>query len=184
MSVFSISGFDYDVFLSFADHDSEFAQKILYNPLTKKGYKVFLHLTNFTAGMTIEDNIMRAVSISRVVLYICSKNFNQSSFCQKELKYGMESHYGRYRGRYRRVVPIVIGGDCPAELNTFKIRPIRTSGCVEDYTEGMTSDLLKMVNLGKCMKLFYIYIYAVLMLYIPHIGRQTTCTCKGKPRWS
>ena len=110
---------------------------------------MFLHLTNFTAGMTIEDNIMRGISISRVVLYVCSKNFNQSSFCQKELKYGMESHYGKFRGRYRRVVPIVIGGECPAELNTFKIRPIRTSGSVEDYTEKMINRLLKTVNLGK-----------------------------------
>lgn len=112
---------------------------------------MFFHLTNFTAGMTIEDNIVRAVSISRVVLYVCSKNFSQSSFCQRELKYGMESHYGKYRGRYRRVVPVVIGRECPAELDTFKIRPIRTSGCVEDYTERVISDLLKTVNLGKCM---------------------------------
>lgn len=148
-SVCTSLGFEYDVFLSFADDDREFAQKILYEPLTSKGYRVLLHLTDFIAGVTIEDNISRAVKISRVVIYVCSEKFNQSSFCQTELKYGMESHYNKYKGRYRRVIPVWIGGKCPSELNTFRIRPIKASELVEDYSKESIECLLKSLHLGR-----------------------------------
>lgn len=108
-----------------------------------------MHLTDFIAGVTIEDNILRAVKISRVVVYLCSKNFNQSSFCQTELKYGMESHYNQYGGRYRRVIPVWIGEECPAQLNTFRIRPIRTAGSVQDHDEESINGLLRSLHLGK-----------------------------------
>lgn len=110
---------------------------------------MLLHLTDFIAGATIEDNIIRAVNTSRVVVFVCSNNFNQSSFCQTELKYGMESHYNEYKGRYRRVIPVWIGGECPTQLNTFRIRPIKTAGVVEDYDENTISCLLRSLHLGK-----------------------------------
>jgi hypothetical protein len=110
---------------------------------------VLWHLTDFIAGVTIEDNIIRAVNISRVVIFVCSKSFNSSSFCQSELKYSMESHYNEYKGRYRRVIPIWIGGECPKQLNTFRIRPIKTAGGAEDYDEKAIAFLLKDLHLGK-----------------------------------
>lgn len=98
--------------------------------------------------MTIEDNIIRAVKISRVVLYVCSQNFTKSTFCQSELKYGLESHYGAYKGQYRRLVPIVIDGECPTELNTFRMRPIKASGSVDSYDKNAINKLLKTLKLG------------------------------------
>lgn len=142
-------GFEYDVFLSFADEDRDFAQKVLYESLTKRGYRVLLHLTDFIAGMTIEDNIVRAVDISRVVVYVCSKSFNESRFCLTELKHGMESHYGKYGGRCRRVVPVWIGGECPPQLNTYKIRPIKISTSLEGYDNTATAEVVKMLKLGE-----------------------------------
>lgn len=145
----SHAGFEYDVFLSFADDDKEFAQKILREPLERKGYRVLLHLTDFIAGMTIEDNIVRAVNTSRTVIFVCSERFNQSIFCQTELKYGMESHYNEFKGCYRRVIPVWIGGECPAQLNTFRIRPIKTTASVEDYNRNTICCLIKSLCLGK-----------------------------------
>lgn len=116
--------------------------------MTRKGYRVLLHLTDFIAGVTIEDNISRAVKISRVVIYVCSRNFNNSSFCQTELKYGIESHYNQYKGRYRRVVPVWIGGECPSQLNTFRIRPIKTRESVEEHNDESIARLLGSLHLG------------------------------------
>ena len=145
------AGFEYDVFLSFADEDRDFVQKTLHEPLARRSYRVLFHLSDFIAGMTIEDNIIRAVNISRVVIFVCSKHFSKSSFCQTELKYAMESHYGQYQGRYRRVIPIVIGGECPTQLNTFRIRPIRAPSDIWDYNEGSIMDLIKTLKLGKLL---------------------------------
>lgn len=153
-------GFEFDVFLSFADDDRDFVQKVLHEPLSNRGYKALLHLTDFIAGMSIEDNIIRAVDISRVVLYVCSKSFTESSFCQTELKYGMDSHYNKYRGRYRRVIPVVIGGsgleECPAQLNTFRIRPIKVPGSVEDYDRQVIDEVMKALKLGKMLTANYL----------------------------
>ncbi len=99
--------------------------------------------------MTIEDNIIRAVNVSRVVIFVCSKNFSKSSFCQTELKYSMESHYGKYRGRYRRVIPVVIEGECPTQLNTFRIRPITAPSNIWDYDKRDIAELVKSLNLGR-----------------------------------
>ena len=137
------------MFLSFADEDKEFAEKILHEPLKNKGFNILWHLTDFIAGMTIENNIIQAVKTSRVIIYVCSENFNKSQFCQTELKYGSESHYKQFKGRYRRVIPIVIGGKCPTQLNTFKIKPIRASGSVEDYKKSDINKLIEVLRLGK-----------------------------------
>ena len=143
------------MFLSFADEDKDFTQKILYKPLLERGYKVLLHSTDFVAGMTIEDNIIHAVNTSRVVVYVCSKNFNESSFCQTELKYGMESHYNKYEGRYRRVIPIWIGGECPSQLRTFRIRPIKTSASLEQYDEEVIGKLIKELKLSELVSWYH-----------------------------
>ena len=81
---------------------------------------------------------------------MCSNSFKESTFCQRELKYGLESHYGKYRGRYRRVIPVVIEGECPSQLNTYRIRPIRAAAFSEVYDKDMVNSLLKAMKLGMC----------------------------------
>ena len=112
-----MTGFEYDVFLSFADEDRSFATTYLYVPLRKKGYNVFWHYNDFIAGVTIDENIIRATKLCRRLIFVCSKHFHTSEFCQKELKYALHSHYSEYNGKYRRVIPLVLqDGECTKEL--------------------------------------------------------------------
>ena len=110
-------GYDYDVFLSFAEEDSNFVERVLYVPLTDKGYCVFWHHQHFICGLPINDNIVRATQISRRIIFVCSEYFQRSTFCQMELKFGLHSHY---KDRTRRVIPIVLQEEfCPDELRHF-----------------------------------------------------------------
>ena len=141
--------FKYDIFLSFADEDKEFVKEYLYDPLKRKGYEVFWHLSDFIAGMTIAENMLKAIGNSRWVIFVCSEHFARSDFCQQELKFGLDSHYNKYKGQYRRVIPLVIQkGSCPHTLTQLK--PI-------DHTlrEGHTPnkrdshDIIKRLNFGE-----------------------------------
>lgn len=141
--------FKYDIFLSFADEDKVFVKEYLYNPLKCKGYEVFWHLSDFIAGMTIAENMLKAIRDSRWLIFVCSEHFARSDFCQQELKFGLDSHYNKYKGKYRRVIPLVIQkGSCPQTLTQLK--PINHT-----LREGPTPnkrdihDIIKMLNFGE-----------------------------------
>ena len=139
--------FEYDVFLSFADEDRTFTTSNLCTPLRKKGYSVFWHYSDFIAGLTIDENIIRAINLCRRVIFICSEHFHKSEFCQKELKYALHSHYSEYNGKYRRVIPVVFkGGEYTKELQQFHpVEVTRTADTQEDKIH----ELLKRLHLGK-----------------------------------
>lgn len=110
-------GYEFDVFLSFAEEDRGFVERVLYTPLIDKSYTVFWHHKHFICGLTVDDNIVRATQISRRIIFVCSKHFQCSTFCQKELKFGL---YSYYKDRTRRVIPIVLQEEfCPDELQSF-----------------------------------------------------------------
>lgn len=78
---------------------------------------MFWHHKHFICGLTVDDNIVRATQISRRIIFVCSKHFQCSTFCQKELKFGL---YSYYKDRTRRVIPIVLQEEfCPDELQSF-----------------------------------------------------------------
>lgn len=138
--------FEFDVFLSFAEEDKAFVTKYLYDPLKKQGYLVFWHHSDFIPGLTINENILRAVQISRRIVFVCSEHFHRSDFCQKELKFSVDSHYNKYKGKYRRVVPIVIqDGQCPKELR--QLRPIRVN--VKKLRISSNLTVVKKLKFGK-----------------------------------
>lgn len=135
------------MFLSFADEDRTFATSNLCTPLKKKGYSVFWHYSDFIAGLTIDENIIRATRLCRRVIFICSEHFHKSEFCQKELKYALHSHYSEYNGKYRRVIPVVIkGGECTKELQ--QLRPVEVTKTADTHKDEVQK-LLKRLYLGK-----------------------------------
>lgn len=141
-----MTDFEHDVFLSFADEDRTFATKSIRDPLRKKGYSVFWHYSDFIAGITIDENIIRATKLCRRVIFVCSEHFCKSEFCQKELKYALHSHYSEYSGRYRRVIPLVVQEECPKELQ--QLHPILVTGTSENNKD-KGQKLIKRLNLGK-----------------------------------
>ena len=146
--VFTIyTGFEYDIFLSFADADRSFVTDYLQVPLKEKRYNVFWHYCDFIAGLTIDENIIRATKLSRIVIFVCSEHFHKSEFCQKELKYALHSHYKKYYGKYRRVIPLVTqDGECTKELQ--QLHPIRAKNITNGST-GSSQKLIKRLCLGK-----------------------------------
>ena len=120
------------MFLSFADRDKDIVKTILYYPLRKNGYRVFWHLSDFIAGLTIAENMLTAIRKSRWIVFVCSEHFEQSEFCQQELRFGLNSHYSTYKGRYRRVVALVLDeGCCPAKLK--QLHPIKLTSKQEQH---------------------------------------------------
>ena len=107
---------------------------------------MFWHYCDFIAGLTIDENIIRATKLSRTVIFICSKYFHTSEFCQKELKYALHSHYKEYNGKYRRVIPLVIqDGECTKELQ--QLHPIRAMNITSASTSN-SQKLIKRLHLG------------------------------------
>lgn len=144
---FHSTDFEYDIFLSFADEDRTFATDYLCTPLKQKGYEVFWHYSDFIAGLTIDENIIRATKLCRRVVFVCSEHFHRSEFCQKELKYALHSHYGEYKGKYRRVIPVVVqDGECTRELR--QLHPIGVTKTT-DISKDEIQKLIKKLNLGK-----------------------------------
>ena len=118
----------------------------LHIPLKAKGYSVFWHYYDFIAGLTIDENIIRATKLSRTVIFVCSKHFHTSEFCQKELKYALHSHYKEYNGKYRRVIPLVIqDGECTKELQ--QLHPIRAMNTTSASITNRQK-LIKRLHLG------------------------------------
>ena len=149
-------GFKYDVFLSFAEQDRDFVERVLYVPLTDKGYIVFWHHEDFICGYTIDQNIVRATQLSRRIIFVCSEHFQCSIFCQKELKFGLHCHY---KDRTRRVIPIVLQEEyCPDDLKHFN--QIRVNNMnINTLTE--IERLIHRLDLGKIIK-FCSYRYSFL----------------------
>ena len=144
---YTFTDFEYDIFVSFADTDRSFATDYLRVPLKDKGYSVFWHHSDFIAGLTIDENIIRATKLSRTVVFICSEHFHKSEFCRKELKYALHSHYKEYNGKYRRVIPLVIqDGECIKELR--HLHPIRVAKTT-DVSSDNVKKLIKRLYLGK-----------------------------------
>jgi len=99
-------------------------KQLLYYPLTEKGFKVFWHLSDFIAGLTIAENMVGAIQRSRWIIFVCSRQFEQSTLWQQELRLGLNNHYSNYKGKYRRVIPLIIEeGACPKNLK--QLYPIK-----------------------------------------------------------
>lgn len=143
------------MFLSFADGDKELVKSLLYFPLRNRGYKVLWHLSDFIAGLSIAENMLTAIKQSRWVIYVCSDYFEESHFCQQELRLGLEDHYRVHGGRYRRVIPLVLrGGTCPYKLK--QLYPIQAHYERQPPTSKDIDRLIRRLCLGKPIEPHYL----------------------------
>ena len=122
--------YEFDVFLSFAEADKEFTETNIHIPLMNKLYRVFWHYEHFKPGLTIMENIIRAVKLSRRTIFVCSRRFMKSEFCKKEMDYCLRVQEKEHT---RRVIPVVLEECCPEEFKRFN--QIRLSGKEMDDNE-------------------------------------------------
>lgn len=78
--------FNYDIFISYSDHNREWVlNSLLPNLESKSKVKVCLHERDFQVGIGILENIVSSIDRSRCILLVISQSFLRSQWCQFEL---------------------------------------------------------------------------------------------------
>lgn len=79
----------YDIFISSASKDSEYAE-LLGRDLSLKGFKTFFDRDDIQCAQDFASEIISAINNCSVVLYLHSPNSCQSHWVQNELRYAKE----------------------------------------------------------------------------------------------
>ncbi|XP_057710049.1 toll-like receptor 1 [Corythoichthys intestinalis] len=77
--------FSYHAFVSYSHQDSHFVSSELAPALEKAGFSLCVHERDFVPGDWIIDNIINCVESSYKTLFVLSKHFVQSEWCNYEL---------------------------------------------------------------------------------------------------
>ena len=88
--------YEYDVFLSYANEDYQFATGEMYTKLEEAGLSMCLHQKDFLPGSYIDENILQAIRKSRKTLILLSPSFLESKWCIYEF------NMARIEGIYSR----------------------------------------------------------------------------------
>ncbi|XP_062591147.1 toll-like receptor 4 [Saccostrea cucullata] len=112
----SEDGYKYDAFLSFADEDRAFVDKVV-EQMEKDSnvqFKLCIHYRDFTPGKYISKNIVKAVHSSRKTIVFMSRAYLKSHWCNYELRMAVteESHMDR-----KAIIMIVLEEIPKAELS-------------------------------------------------------------------
>ena len=89
--------FEYDAFVSYHNDDLNWVRDELFKHLDTEGgesdpedqstrFRLCIHDRDFTPGIPIEDNIVRAIENSRKTILVLSQKFLTSGWCEFELK--------------------------------------------------------------------------------------------------
>ena len=78
----------YDVFISYSSKDSDWVMDQLVNPLESLDppYNLCLHERDFLIGVSINNNMEKAIKGSKCTLCVISKNWLESDWCQFEFR--------------------------------------------------------------------------------------------------
>ncbi|XP_073694371.1 toll-like receptor 1 [Garra rufa] len=79
------ASFRYHAFISYSQHDSAWVGSLLVPELERSGLSLCVHERDFEPGKWIVDNIIHCVEDSYKSLFILSKHFVQSEWCNYEL---------------------------------------------------------------------------------------------------
>ncbi len=154
-------GYDFDVFLSFAEEEREFVERTFLLPLRHKGYSVFWHHEHFVPGYDIGELIYNGIHSCRRIILICTENFARSNFCLLELRYSLERQ--RVEGT-RCIIPVVIEGQdqwYPRELQGLNQIRLRQ----QDLSEDEIDALVERISLGKLIERLHYDAYGVTVTY-------------------
>ncbi|XP_062591148.1 toll-like receptor 4 [Saccostrea cucullata] len=92
-------GYKYDAFLSFADEDRAFVDKVVgqLEEDSDTQLKVCVHYRDFTPGKSISKNIVNAVHSSKKTIVFMSRSYLKSHWCNYELRMAVteENHMNR-----------------------------------------------------------------------------------------
>ena len=100
--------FEYDAFVSYHNNDVDWVRDELYKNLDEEGgeqnlvdnlarFKLCIHARDFTPGIPIEDNIVRAIETSRKTILVLSKHYLTSGWCEFELQMALMESFDKGR---------------------------------------------------------------------------------------
>ena len=97
----------YDAFVAYAGQDSGWVRSKLIEELEfgEKHFKLCIHERDFIPGYFISDNIISAIRLSRKVIFVVSKQFIKSKWCDFESKVALSYHLGSTNGIIAIVFP-------------------------------------------------------------------------------
>uniref|UniRef100_A0A8C5GBA9 Toll-like receptor 1 n=2 Tax=Gouania willdenowi TaxID=441366 RepID=A0A8C5GBA9_GOUWI len=79
------ASYNYHAFISYSHHDSHWVDSQLTPSLETSGFSLCVHERDFVPGEWIIDNIINCVESSYKTLFVLSKHFVQSEWCNYEL---------------------------------------------------------------------------------------------------
>ncbi|XP_052678812.1 toll-like receptor 4 [Crassostrea angulata] len=101
--------YDYDAFVSYADEEKDFVIQEMTSELEEvSDLRLCLHERDFTPGISIGENITKAICNSRKVLCVVTENFLCSQWCMYELEMALTDN--RYSRDDQSVFLIMYGG--------------------------------------------------------------------------
>ena len=83
-------GKEFDIFVSYANEDSDYIEEYLIPELQKHGFKICYHRVNFHGGKPITVNIAECIEKSKRTLVFFSRFFTESEFCMWEFSVALE----------------------------------------------------------------------------------------------
>lgn len=125
--------FEFDAFLSFAEEDRKFVDKIieeLENGSDEK-YHLCLHHRDFTPGVPIERNIVSAVHLSRKTIVFMSSSYLKSTWCNYELRMSLTKE-GEAN---RKVIVMIILDNIPRKHLPLEVLQYYRKNCYVERPE-------------------------------------------------
>ncbi|GAB6142192.1 hypothetical protein JCM14076_29210 [Methylosoma difficile] len=96
-----------DIFISHSRSDNESALKIA-NTLEKMGLSVWIDQKEMTVGQPLKSLIDKALEQSNSIIALITPSFNESNYCQYELKMALE--------KGKRIFPVILNNTNPNNL--------------------------------------------------------------------
>jgi CHASE2 domain-containing sensor protein len=125
------------VFLSYADQDREFMEKIA-KTLMRESFTVWTNKTDIQSGVDFVEAIYRGIEEADNVVYLMSADSLQSEYCQRELNYALSLN--------KRIIPLLIK-DITVELIPAQIRNLQFINFIDGKgAEEYDSDVGQLIN--------------------------------------
>ena len=83
-------GKEFDIFVSYANEDSDYIEEYIIPERRKHGFKICYHRVNFHGGKPITVNIAECIEKSKRTLVFFSRYFTESEFCMWEFSVALE----------------------------------------------------------------------------------------------
>ncbi|HLO87226.1 MAG TPA: TIR domain-containing protein [Nostocaceae cyanobacterium] len=136
-SIKNVNNLMTQVFLSYADQDREFMEKIA-KTLRRESFTVWTNKTDIKSGEEFDKAIERGIEETDNIVYLISTNSLQSEYCQEEISLALSLH--------KRIIPLLIE-DIDPKIIPDNIRSLQYINFIDGKgEEEYQSDVAQLIN--------------------------------------